>query len=616
VITLRVISDMCDGAHSGTASAELHGLWQQHPLETDLVRTCYNCGVTLGTLHCQLSAACGGPDRDISTPACPPSPTPSCPGLAAGTPEIACPYGCGVPYCSRECIDVDGRRGHQLLCVGGVATEAHPLFQFKVMVYDRGGFDAYMLLSLAARCVAADLMKPGFFGLGERDLATVDAWSGTCDDRASSADLLVECWALLSEALRERATALNLPLLQANHTAEWWARVVGTIHRHHVEVATSTSAIDYCKTLTSTAPPDVVAAVEGVLFDLGLIRSQTQGPGGTGSLSLDGNAMDSVLDGPGAEIDGADDCAESSADSAATDGDRADDSEEEEEEEEEEDELPSFRQLVSQPAHFLPGRNGLVYFSKLAGLPHCCVPSVAASFARTITPAHKVTRIDDVGVDAECWSRVPTEFEYNDRREALRSRGLTCRCSRCAFEQSEVVVATGIGGPDGSIDPVAVAVAEAAVIRRIALLAEDDGRHIDAVTAWARVVRLLPQDADARYHEARAMGWADMWAESHRLLKRAALDFPDHAEINEALTAGKVYSCKPNRVVDVMTNAFIADHFDTMSLEPADMADASSNTVYTSRSPMLDPHECALAVAAVEAHVAQIGNWSTSRHYR
>eukprot|EP00037_Helgoeca_nana_P020780 m.207469 g.207469 ORF g.207469 m.207469 type:complete len:248 (-) comp25393_c1_seq1:1944-2687(-) len=111
------------------------------------------------------------------------------------------------------------------------------------------------------------------------------------------------------------------------------------------------------------------------------------------------------------------------------------------------------------------------------------------------------------------------------------------------------------------------------------------------------------------------MGWADMWAESHRLLKRAALDFPDHAEINEALTAGKVYSCKPNRVVDVMTNAFIADHFDTMSLEPADMADASSNTVYTSRSPMLDPHECALAVAAVEAHVAQIGNWSTSRHY-
>jgi hypothetical protein len=599
-------------SEESSVSEELHGVWRQHPLETDLVRSCYCCGVAVGSLFAQLSALspttespdCDDDDDDSSP--VPPRTTlpcsPPCPTLTAGSSEIACPHGCGVPYCSTECIKADGRRGHRLLCVGGVETEAHPLFQFKVTAFDRGGPDTYMLLGLAAQCVAANLMEPGFFGVGDADLAPADAWSGACeDDAADSADLLLVTWGLLSEALRERATALNLPMLQEDHhTAEWWGKVVGTIHRHHVEVATPTAVIDYCKALTSTTSRAMLVAVEGMLCDLGLIRSQDEANTGPSEVS----ARKDVT--------------------AASDGYQASQGDGGGESEEEEDDmlLPSFQQLLSQPGQFLPERTGMAYFGKLAVLPHCCVPSVSVAFANTITPARKALQPDGARVFGECWSRVPSELTYSDRVEALDARGLACGCSRCSFEQSGTVATTTIVAAAAALGaqdtPCATgAAAEAEIVRRIALLAEDDGRNGDAVTAWARVVTLLPEDADARYHEARATGWADEWAESHRLLTRAAADFPKHIETIEALAARNCYTHIPP-VGEPMTKELIAERFDTICVESADMGDTVSgeDVVYCSRAPLLDPHGCELAVAAVEAYIVQKGGWSTSRHYR
>eukprot|EP00669_Euglena_mutabilis_P007247 TRINITY_DN2599_c1_g1_i1.p2 TRINITY_DN2599_c1_g1~~TRINITY_DN2599_c1_g1_i1.p2 ORF type:complete len:228 (+),score=40.84 TRINITY_DN2599_c1_g1_i1:83-766(+) len=218
------------------------------------------------------------------------------------------------------------------------------------------------------------------------------------------------------------------------------------------------------------------------------------------------------------------------------DADGADDMNGDEEEEEEEDgagldDDQLITQLLADPEAYLPKFEALALYASTLGLPHACAATLRVGLPAS-TPA------DDAGVVADLRAsidlaphdplticRVPPLLDVQEREEALARLGFpSCSCPRCGVERGR-----------GATLPVED-------LRRVALVAEAEARHTDAIAAWQGIIARQPRDGEALHHRARCLGWADQWSAGRRSMREAAVLAPSDVTIQAAVRECGAYS--------------------------------------------------------------------------
>lgn len=136
-------------------------------------------------------------------------------------------------------------------------------------------------------------------------------------------------------------------------------------------------------------------------------------------------------------------------------------------------------------------------------------------------------------------------------------------------------------------------------------VAEDDGRHEDALAAHGAVLASLPDDGDALFGRARVAAWADRWSAGDRLMRDALARAPGHARIREHVAASDAYHAGP-------CGAFRR----TLAFRSVEVGDVEEDggRAYVAEG-VLAEGGCREAISAAEAHASKNGGWTTARHF-
>ena len=162
------------------------------------------------------------------------------------TLRFACPLGCGLHYCSRECLGaacLGPRAVHYWLCTGPIPESEdaanHPVLRFKMHALEFN--DTFLLAAqLALQAVSLDLFEsPVWWERPNADGGSAGQAGVPVEELHSMRMLASESLDLLKEALSCRAS--ELPELAESDvsgslTLERWGRYIGLLERNQVQV--------------------------------------------------------------------------------------------------------------------------------------------------------------------------------------------------------------------------------------------------------------------------------------------------------------------------------------------------------------------------------------------
>jgi len=431
----------------------------QHTGNRRLVAVCANCCAFVGSLQQQLEVIFGearfGPmlaevgefvqrwDAEL---------------LARNSKEagdvigVRCSQGCGELYCSQACRDAHFLHSHNLLCVGPIQNEDHPLPRFKYHALQHA--DTLLLVAqvfahLINRAKSMGGGVAAMRGLMMELLVFCNAPFGEAcrppPGRQKDAEFAVHVEGLVNEAaaLLRASLALHAPVETTalfEGGAEFFSRVLGLFEYNNIDVEVQSPLgqvmLDKARELAATASSSAQAAAdlakyERLLREKEWVMQCTWGEETTGVYGDDlvdtdnasGNAeamleVDASMDASG-EATGEDfnagvaDAAMAQARAAVN--------------------KMSLDELVN--ARW-PSLHGTAFYPSAARINHSCNPNMKIEFPWNSANLTAVTLRPVAAGEELCISYIKHEADVSTRRRQLLEYGFVCSCERCLQEDS------------------------------------------------------------------------------------------------------------------------------------------------------------------------------------
>jgi len=423
----------------------------QHSGNRRVATVCANCCAFVGPLHLQLEALFSEP-RFAQFLASLKDAVPhwqaeiEAAGLGAPCNAVRCSQGCGEVYCSEACRAAHFNKCHNLLCVGLVNSEDHPLLRFKYHAIEHS--DSLLLTAQVMACLVNRARACG--GGAAATQALMSELLGFCHapfreacrpppGRGKDMEFLAHTDALINEAasLLKAAFDVHAPAEAAALFAAgpaFFSEVMGLFEYNNIDVEVASPfrlffAAKGRSLLARAGDPSALAElalIERLLREKEWLMRCIWGEETTGNYSADGDdgitesteneAMEEEL---GTEL----------GDSKVVEKTMA-------KVRDEVERLP-LEQLLEAP---WPAFHGSALFVFVARLNHSCSPNVKLSFpgnsARICATATAPMAIGE----ELCICYINQEDNVQTRRKQLLEwYGFVCSCERCAREDSGAV---------------------------------------------------------------------------------------------------------------------------------------------------------------------------------
>eukprot|EP00943_MAST-04B_sp_MAST-4B-sp1_P001901 g1901.t1 len=266
---------------------------------------------------------------------------------------------------------------------------------------------------------------------------------------------------------------------------------------------------------------------------------------------------------------------------------------------------PTLNQILVDPSKYFPGVTGIAWYCgniDLKTVTHSCLPnsevvsrsSVPASLELSLKWRLKHSTPDEASGTSLCF--IPRNLPYESRQYYLAEIGIqNCECPLCMYEKGTEQSKSKCGLPLN-------------VMKDLAILAQEDGRHSDAINIFRNVLAVTPNDPECLYGLSRVLSWDDRWHEGHLTLLRASELVPDDKTIMtkraEALSYYP-YHTAFGKIEEGQSIPSLDAIFDTVI----------EKNVFKTKSgcPLIPPKICSVIVETVEHSMK--GKWATSRHY-
>lgn len=355
---------------------------------------------------------------------------------------VRCSQGCGEIYCSEACRDAHFRHSHNLLCVGLLDREDHPLLRFKYHALEHAD-----TLLLAAQVMAHLVNRSKALGGGAqvaqqlaeellnfchapfRDACRAPPGrSKDAEFLAHTDGLIAEAATLLRQSLEPHAPAEVAALFQ--NAPALLAELMGLFEYNNIDVEVNSPLGPLINArvaeLLATGASDPQASEELQLLDR-LLREKewvmrcVWGEETTGIFNDDDDDID--------------DSASSVGDADTSMGDEAHEAEVAMAEARTEVEKMSMEQLLQAP---WPSLHGTALFASVARMNHSCAPNMKIEFPGNSACLSAVSLTAINPGDELCISYIKQEADVITRRRQLLEYGFTCSCSRCLAEDSGI----------------------------------------------------------------------------------------------------------------------------------------------------------------------------------
>jgi len=377
-----------------------------------------------------------------------------CGPAAAG---VRCSQGCGEIYCSEACRDAQFRHSHNLLCVGPIDREDHPLIQYKYHALEHAD-----TLLLAAQAIAHLVNRAKAAGGGRdatrrlmaellcfchapfREACRPPPGRGKDQEFYAHTDgLLNRAAELLFAALRQHAPEEAAALFEGG--AAFLSELMGLFEYNNIDVevpsplgslfvsrAAALDAAARSGTHEAARAASELQMLERLLREKEWVMKCVWGEETTGIFDADDEANSSMTDVPAAitnamgEVD-AEGHDPKLASHAMDDARRA-------------VEQMSLQQLLEAP---WPPLHGTALFATVARMNHSCAPNAKIEFPSNSARLSAIALSPLSPGDEMSISYIRQEADVKERKQQLLEYGFVCSCERCLREDSAGVRKAG-----------------------------------------------------------------------------------------------------------------------------------------------------------------------------
>jgi len=428
----------------------------QHTGNRRVVGACARCSGVIGSLETQLqvifSEARFAPLLASLGEAVPAWQT----ELTAGWPQatgscgtrgaaIRCAHGCGEVYCSEECRDAHWAHSHNLLCVGTIDQEDHPLIRFKYHAIEHADtllLAAQAFAHLINRAKAAGGGAAVMRNLISEMLVFVHApFRDACrppPGRAKDAEfyahtdgLILEAANLLKAALDIHAPEESSVLFEAGPA--FFSELLGTFEYNNIDIEVKSPvgaffarrghALLQARNMGDQRAAAELLLLENLLREKEWVLKCVWGEETTGIYGDDdaeaGMGDDAPMD--DSEMVAVDEAAMVNGEMAKARAEVA---------------KMSLEELLSAP---WPTFHGIGLFASVARLNHSCAPNLKVDFLANSSCIQAVTLRPIAPGEELCISYIEQEMPVQQRRKQLLEYGFHCICERCIAEDSGAV---------------------------------------------------------------------------------------------------------------------------------------------------------------------------------
>lgn len=367
---------------------------------------------------------------------------------ASAAAAVPCSHSCGERYCCEACRDAHWRHSHNLLCVGQIQQEDHPLIQFKYHAIEHTDtllLAANVMAHLINRAKAAGggaaitqgLMKDllAFCHAPFRDACRPPPNRGKDAEYYTHIDsLLARAAALLRAALEIHAPVEAAALFESGPA--FLSEVLGMFEYNTIDVevpsplgplfAARAASLAMACSMGGSAPSQDMQMLDKLLREKEWVMRCVWGEETTGIYAADGDPESEVTDGDAAmnNIDDAEvdaqgynaNVASTAMAEARAIVDRM-----------------SLEQLVQAP---WPSLHGTALYASVARLNHSCAPNCKIIFPSNSARLSAVALKPVVAGEELTISYIRQEAEVKVRKQQLLEYGFICSCERCIAEDS------------------------------------------------------------------------------------------------------------------------------------------------------------------------------------
>jgi len=359
---------------------------------------------------------------------------------------VRCKQGCGELYCSEACRDMHFQHSHNLLCVGPLTTEDHPLLRFKYHALEHADtllLAAQVFAFLINRAKAAGGGAEVTQGLMQELLCFCHApfreacrpppgRSKDAEFYAHADGLVSEAAALLRAALEPHAPAEVGALFASG--PNFFAEVLGLFEYNNIDLEVQSPVGPLLQNRAKALAPHIsnpqavaeLKQLEALLREKEWVMRCIWGEETTGIFgdeadvaannpaTQDVEPMDSLMkaaeQGNDAEVASAA-MAQATAEVARL----------------------SLEQLLQ---GVWPQMHGTALFASVARMNHSCAPNMKVAFPGNSARLTATSVLNISPGDELCICYVNQEADVQTRRRRLLEYGFTCTCSRCLAEDS------------------------------------------------------------------------------------------------------------------------------------------------------------------------------------
>ncbi|CAE7359406.1 GPX3 [Symbiodinium sp. CCMP2456] len=355
---------------------------------------------------------------------------------------VRCKQGCGELYCSEACRDMHFQHSHNLLCVGPLTTEDHPLLRFKYHALEHADtllLAAQVFAFLINRAKAAGGGAEVMQGLMQELLCFCHApfreacrpppgRSKDTEFYAHADGLVSEAAALLRAALEPHAPNEVGALFATG--PNFFAEVLGLFEYNNIDLEVQSPMGPLLQNRAKALAPHIsnpqalaeLKQLEALLREKEWVMRCIWGEETTGIFGDeadvanvgDAEPMDSLMKaaerGNDAEVASAA-MAQATAEVAAL----------------------SLEQLLQ---GVWPQMHGTALFASVARMNHSCAPNMKVAFPGNSARLTATSVLNISPGDELCICYVNQEADVQTRRRRLLEYGFTCTCSRCLAEDS------------------------------------------------------------------------------------------------------------------------------------------------------------------------------------
>lgn len=576
---------------------------------------CSKCGAQLPSVDYQL-AVVNDPSflGEIYVAPVPHNPKLSWPPVSKGNDNgpCRCDNGCGNIYCSRVCRERAVRDGHNLLCVGPV-NEDHPLYKFRLLTM-QAPEEIQMEMCLAAQMFAYSVAReererngsemmgapsseppllPTFSAVRDASpwwdiskiIQSIEDSDEIADDTEDYVDMcrdmLLEAYELLAQAI----VGLSNTLGKERDSVEYFGKLLTFLSQHSFRFGGG-------DTNNSNAPATTSVLAEYCRHQFPSIMG-TDRQHGVQISELLLNAARTLHGGADDEIE--DDVSEHTEESNTSPSDG----------EIREEATPSLNQILVDPAKYFPGVNGIAWYVEnidMRSVKHSCLPNSEVVFTAGETTSLGMTlkwrlkHSNPCDASGTTLSFIPRNLPFETRTYYLAELGiLDCKCPLCTYE-----------GKKGEAE--STHMLKIGTMKDLAVLAQEDGRHADAISIFREILTMIPNDAECLYGLSRVLSWDDKWNDGHEFLMNALKLAPGDKTISGK--CGEALSYYPyNGTAHGVEKSGGMPPLDSMF----DTVVEGNVFISKENRPLIPPDLCALIIETVETSMK--GRWATSRHY-